>query len=455
MLHWILRASFVLLFVAGSSLVRTPAFATSFTPDAFALSPGADLQNPVGSMAAAQSPTGPWECDNGITRVRLTLAGETGAVAVEATVVMAVDLADAGAVPVQLRSLAGDAAVGIPGVGTLESPAGADGELLVLRYTGTIDRSALESFGAVGSQVSLVLGLDVGDEAVESCATAVVIPGIPVPNVAAPPVPGQAGTFPIPGNGQVGGALPPPPSSVAAVPAGAPANPGVAAVPAPSQPPAASSPGRAAPSSSQATRMGCGAESSLRSTESNVMTSITFANHTNTALAIFVLDMQGQWQYRTTVQAGQSSMQATPVSYVWGVATLQGRECLGVFLPGSSPDTVVLSGSFVAGSSSSTQSQQGGGYYSPSAPYPYTPYAPQATSPGGGGSWCTASPIPQNATAPIPSLGGVWSSPYAYPGYNYPSYGYGSGSGGSGAYYPYAYGYAYGYSPLGNCPTTR
>jgi hypothetical protein len=203
------------------------------------------------------------------------------------------------------------------------------------------------------------------------------------------------------------------------------------------------------------------------------MTSINFANHTNAALAIFVLDMQGQWQYRTTVQAGQSSVQATPVSYVWGVATLQGRECLGVFLPGSSPDTVTLSGSFVAGNSSST-SQQGGGYYYPSTTYPYTPYVPQTTWPAGGATaggntWstgtstapgCVASPIPSNGSAsPIPSLGGTWSSSLYYtPYYNYYGYNYGSGS--SSSSYPYAFGYgsggyAYSYPTAGSCPTTR
>ncbi len=85
----------------------------------------------------------------------------------------------------------------------------------------------------------------------------------------------------------------------------------------------------------------CSEESSSRSTEGTVSTSVAFYNQTSEALSIYWLNYDGQRVFYAALPAGENYEQQTYVSHPWLILTPSGQ-CLGIYLPASSPERVDL-----------------------------------------------------------------------------------------------------------------
>jgi hypothetical protein len=88
--------------------------------------------------------------------------------------------------------------------------------------------------------------------------------------------------------------------------------------------------------------IGCAVEEHLRSMNSAIPTEITFINNSTASLRVYWLSFQGKRVFFAEVKPGNSSGQKTFVSHPWLVASSPAEECLGIFMAGPAPGTVVI-----------------------------------------------------------------------------------------------------------------
>jgi len=85
----------------------------------------------------------------------------------------------------------------------------------------------------------------------------------------------------------------------------------------------------------------CASESSLRSINDDVATSVTFQNQSDIALSIFWLDFSGQRVPYRTLAAGAAYTQSTFLTHPWLIADSTGA-CIAIIQPTAGPSIAVI-----------------------------------------------------------------------------------------------------------------
>lgn len=91
----------------------------------------------------------------------------------------------------------------------------------------------------------------------------------------------------------------------------------------------------------QAVGARCRQEHSVRSLEGTISTAITFVNNYGSTIRTYWIDYQGARKFYAEVLPGSSYVQQTYVTHPWVVTSSQ-EDCLGVYLPSSSPRRIVI-----------------------------------------------------------------------------------------------------------------